>query len=248
MNNNIFKYFIYIIIACNSFIYSYGGIGINPGINFFSVTSSYDSNIIENNNTVAYLTNHGIKNGLNFGAYFYFHLNDGNIDFEYNQLKKEYQFSFKNQLTSYQSNDSKKYKTHFIQKRYCVILNKYLVEKDFKPYLFSKGFLGFGIGLISSTPVIDNIFIKNNSRSFVFDGEGNPNLAYGTLSLSQLNDQITKEPLIKYTPGFILQSGYKIRLINLEIALLYRYEIMKEILHIDYGNFGTIKLKLGLTI
>lgn len=248
MNTNIFKYLIYIVIFFNSFIYSYGGIGINSGINFFSVTSSHNSNIIQNNQTVAYLTNHGIKNGLNFGAYLYFHLNDGEINIEYNQLKKEYQFSFRNQLTSNQNNESKKYNTHFIQKRYCVLLNKYLIEKDLKPYLFSKGFLGFGIDIISSTPVIDNIFFKNNSRSFVFNGEGDPDLPHGTLSLSQLNDQIITEPLIKYMPGFILQTGYKIRLINLEITVLYRYEIMKDLLHMEYGNFGSIKLRLGLSI
>ena len=248
MNNNIFKYFIYIIIACNSFIYSYGGIGINSGINYFSVDASIDSYIKENQNTIAYATNHGIKNGLNFGAYFYFHLNDGEIDFEYNQLKKEYEFSFKNQLTSYQNYDSKKYKTHFIQKRYCVILNKHLIEKDFKPYFFSKGFLGFGMGIISSTPVIDNTFFKNNSRSFVFDGFGDPDLSSGTLSLSILNDQIEKDSLIKFSSKFILQIGYKIRLINIELTTLYKYEIMNEKLHQNYRNFGTLKLRLGLNI
>ena len=248
MKPNIFKYPIYILIIFNSSIYSYGGIGISSGINYFSVKASIDSYIKENGNTIAYATNHGLKNGLNFGGYFYFHLNDGEIDFEYNQLTKEYQFSFKNQLNSYQNNDSKIYKTHFNQKRFCVVLNKYLIKKDFKPYLFSNGFLGFGIGIISSTPVIDNIFFKNNHNSFVFNGFGDPDLSNGTLSLSILNNQIDKDPLINFSSNFILQIGYKIRLINIELTALYRYEIINKKLHQNYNNFGTFKLNLGLTI
>ena len=248
MKPNIFKYSIYIVIICNSFIYSYGGIGISSGINYFSVKASIDSYIKENGNTIAYATNHGLKNGLNFGVYFYFHLNDGEIDFEYNQLTKEYQFSFKNQLNSYQNNNSKIYKTHFNQKSVCLILNKYLIKKDFKPYLFSNGFLGFGMGIISSTPVIDNIFFKNNNKSFVFDGFGDPDLSHGTLSLSILNNQINKDPLIRFSSKFILQIGYKIRLINIELTTLYNYEIINEKLHKYYRNFGTLKLRLGLNI
>ena len=247
MKPNIFKYSIYIVIICNSFIYSYGGIGISSGINYFSVKASIDSDIKENGNTIAYATNHGLKNGLNFGAYFYFHLNDGEIDFEYNQLMKEYQFSFRNQLNSYQNN-SQIYKTHFNQKRFCVVLNKYLIKKDFKPYLFSNGFLGVGMGIISSTPVIDNIFFKNNHKSFVFDGFGDPDLSDGTLSLSILNNQIDKDPLINFSSKFILQIGYKIRLINIELTTLYRYEIINQKLHQNYNNFGTLRLILGLTI
>ena len=248
MKPNIFKYSIYIVIILNSFIYSYGGIGISSGINYFSVKASIDSYIKENGNTIAYVTNHGLKNGLNFGAYFYFHLNDGKIDFEYNQLMKEYQFSFRNQLNSYQNNDSEIYKTHFNQKSVCVVLNKYLIKKDIKPYLFSNGFLGVGIGIISSTPVVDNIFFKNNHKSFVFDGFGDPDLSDGTLSLSILSNQIDKDPLIKFSSKFILQIGYKIRLINIELTTLYRYEIINQKLHQNYNNFGTLGLNLGLTI
>ncbi len=247
MKPNIFKYSIIIFIFCKSFIYPYGGIGINSGINYFSVDASIDSYIKENNNTIAYVTNHGINNGLKFGAYLYFHLNDGEIDFEYNQLEKEYQFSFKNKLDSYNGN-AKMYKTHFIQKRFCVVLNRYLLEKYFKPYLFSKGFLGFGLGLTSSTPVIDNTFFKNNSRSFVFDGNGDPDLSHGTLSLSILNNRIDKDPLIKFFSKFILQIGYTIRLINIELTTLYRYEIMNQELHQNYRNFGTLKARLGLSL
>ena len=242
------KYLIYICFIFNSFIYSYGGIGINSGINYFSVDASTDSYIKENNNIIAYVTNHGINNGLSFGAYFYFHLNDGKIEFDYNQLSKEYQFSFKNQLTSYQINNSETYRTSFTQKRFCVTINKYFLEKDFKPYLFSKGFLGFGIGVVGSAPVIDNTFLKNNSRSFVFDGLGDPDLSDGTLSLSILNNKIHKDPLVKFSSKYILQIGYKIRLINFELTTLYKYEFMNEKLHQDYINFGSLKLRLGLSI
>ena len=95
MNPSIFKYSVYILLIFKSFIYPYGGFGINSGMNFFSIKASNESHIIEDNNTIAYVTNHGVTNGLNIGAYYYFLLNNGDIDFEYNQLTKEYQFSFK---------------------------------------------------------------------------------------------------------------------------------------------------------
>ena len=95
---------------------------------------------------------------------------------------------------------------------------------------------------------MDNNFFKNNPSSFVFDGIGDPSLSNGTLSISKLNSQIINEPLIKYTSNFLLQTGYRIRLINLEIILLYRYEVMNKKFHQNYLDFGTLKLRLGLHI
>ena len=248
MNPSIIKYSIYLVIVFKTFIYSYGGVGINSGIHFFSVKSSLDLYVKENNRNIASVNNYGMTNGFNIGTYLYFSLNEGNLDFEYDQLKKEYQFSFKNNLNFSQNNDSKIYNTNFLQKRFCVTLNKYVITKNFKPYIFSKGFLGFGMGIISSTPVIDNNLFKNNSSSFIFDGSGEPNLEYGTLSLSKLNDQIMKDRLLKFTSSYLLQAGYKIRLINLELIILYKYEMMNDKPHQDYFNWGSFKLRLGLNI
>ena len=248
MKSNLFNHIFGAVFIFSNLAFSLGGFGINSGLNYFSIKSSTISNININNETIAYATNHGITNGLNIGLYSYINLRSGNIELELSKLKKEYQFTFKNKLGFTSNSESILYNIDFFQRTLFLSFNRYLKTINYKSYIYSNYFLGLGLGFIQSTPVVDNKLFKNNPFLFVFDGSGNPNLTGGTLSLTKLRDQIEEKPIIKNTTSLSLQTGYKIRLVNIEFSVFYRYLIIKEILHPDYQNYGSFNLRLGLYI
>ena len=96
MKSILFNHIFGAVFIASNIAFSFGGFGINSGLNYFSIKSSTISNINKNNETIAYATNHGITNGLNFGVYGYITVRSGNIELELSKLKKEYQFTFKN--------------------------------------------------------------------------------------------------------------------------------------------------------
>ena len=240
------------IIFIKSFLFSFGGFGFNSGVSFFEIKPSLNSNIKIGNTNVAQLTNHGFKNSINYGGYFIYPYQDIEIEFLFNKLKKEYQFSFKNQLGNSNYQESKLYNFNFNLENYYLNLNKNFNLLNYKTFFNSYFLISIGLGLNRGTPIVDNKLFELNDSLFVFDGDGKSDLKNGTLSLLKLEEELNRN-LIGISYNFNLHSGLRAKIFNIEIFCLYKLIYPTKTLKGDdlisnIKNFGSLNFRLGLMI
>ena len=227
---------------------------MTTGITYFSIEPSLSSLIINSQgDTTSAITNHGFMNAPHFGLYVLIPYKSINYEFEINRLKKEYQFSFIN--NSY-NNTSKGYKIDFLLNSYYITIHKALLEFGYKSYLDINFMSGLGFGLNESTPIVNNDLFNKNDTSFVFNGDGEPDMVNGILSIRKLQNEIENQ-LFNKSFNIHLQTAFKVRVIDLEFFLLYRYTWPTESINgigtrqdliKDIPGFRSINFRIGIFI
>ena len=238
------------IFILNNMVFGINGLGVNSGLTYIDVKTSFDSKIFKNRQLVGYLTNHGFKNGLNHGFYFFYEHNNYEFETEINTLTKKYSFSFKNQLQN-SNTQTKIYNTNFKLENILLNIVKPTTLLNIKKVIQSDFLLGFGLGMSRGTPIIYNFFLNQYDNFFIFDVNGDPDLSNGTLSLKTLNKRlnILKAENIAYSING--QIGFRVRMFNIETSSFFRYTFpgqtsnKRDLIH-KLKGFGTLLIRLGI--